>query len=111
MVTGRKAFEGKSQASLIGGILERDPVPVPKLQPMAPAALSHVVTRCLAKDPDERWQHSRDVLTELGWASEAEPEEHHSTPTKVTATHSIVPKPNLRRSPRWRAVWSTPWNA
>ena len=59
MVTGKKAFEGKSQASLIGAILERDPAPVSTLQPLAPPALDRVVAACLAKDPDERWQSGR----------------------------------------------------
>ena len=56
MVTGKKAFEGKSQASLIAAILEREPPPMSTLQPLTPAALDRVVKTCLAKDPDERWQ-------------------------------------------------------
>ena len=56
MVTGRKAFEGKSQASLIGAILKDDPRPVSSLQPMSPPALDRVIKQCLAKDPDGRWQ-------------------------------------------------------
>ena len=56
MLTGRKAFEGKSHASLIGAILEHDPAPVSTLVPSAPAALDRVVRKCLAKSPDDRWQ-------------------------------------------------------
>ena len=56
MATGKKAFEGKSQASVIATILETDPPPMSSLQPMTPPALDRVVKRCLAKDPDERWQ-------------------------------------------------------
>jgi serine/threonine protein kinase/Tol biopolymer transport system component len=70
MVTGRKAFAGASQASLIASILEKQPEPVTSLQPMAPAALDHVVRKCMAKDPDERWQSAADVASELRWASE-----------------------------------------
>jgi eukaryotic-like serine/threonine-protein kinase len=71
MATGRKAFEGTSQASLIAKILETDPPPMSSLQPMTPQALNRVVKTCLAKDPDDRWQTARDLVRELKWASEA----------------------------------------
>ncbi len=61
MATGRKAFDGRSQASLIAAIMERDPPPPSSLQPLAPAGFDHLVRRCLAKDPEERWQSARDV--------------------------------------------------
>ncbi|HEY3172296.1 MAG TPA: protein kinase [Thermoanaerobaculia bacterium] len=70
MVTGRKAFAGASQASLIASILEKQPEPITSLQPLAPAGLDHVLRKCLAKDPDERWQSAADVASELRWASE-----------------------------------------
>jgi hypothetical protein len=71
MATGRKAFEGKSQASLIAAILEREPPPISTIQTMAPPALDHVVRTCLAKEPDARWQTAHDVLLELKWIAEA----------------------------------------
>ena len=67
MLTGRKAFEGKGQASLIGAIMNSEPPPISTLQPMAPAALDHVVRTCLAKDPDERWQTTADMERQLRW--------------------------------------------
>ncbi len=67
MATGRKAFEGKSQASLIAAILEHEPPSLSALQPLTPLALDHVVTTCLAKDPDARRQSAHDVLLELRW--------------------------------------------
>ena len=70
MATGKKAFEGKTQASLIAKILETDPPPVSSLQPMTPATLDHVVKRCLAKGPDERWQSAGDIAHELKWIAE-----------------------------------------
>ena len=70
MTTGKKAFEGRSQASLIAKILEIDPPPISSIQPMTPAALDRVVKRCLAKDPDERWQTARDLEVELEWIAE-----------------------------------------
>ncbi len=70
MATGKKAFEGKSQASLIAKILETDPAPISSLQPMTPPALERVVKKCLAKEPDDRWQSARDLHDELEWIAE-----------------------------------------
>jgi Tol biopolymer transport system component len=70
MATGRKAFEGKSQASLIGAILRDEPPPISVVQPMTPPALDRVVKTCLAKDPEDRWQTARDVLLQLKWIQE-----------------------------------------
>jgi serine/threonine-protein kinase len=67
MATGKKAFEGKSQASLMAKILETDPPPMASLTPMTPVSLDRVVKRCLAKDPDDRWQTARDMEVELKW--------------------------------------------
>ena len=71
MATGRRAFEGKSQASLISAIMTANPPPISTLQSLAPPALDHVVRTCLAKDPDARWQTAHDVLVELKWIAEA----------------------------------------
>ncbi len=70
MVTGRKAFSGKSQASLIASILAADPQPISALQPLTPPALERVVRRCLAKEPDERWQTASDLRSELEWLAQ-----------------------------------------
>ena len=67
MITGRRAFEGKSQISVASAILEREPDPITKTQPMIPPALDHVVQGCLAKDPDSRWQNAGDIARELRW--------------------------------------------
>ena len=61
MATGQKAFQGDSQASLIGAILKDEPAPVSTIQPMTPAALDYVVKTCLAKAPDDRWQGAGDL--------------------------------------------------
>ena len=71
MATGRKAFEGNSQATLIAAILKDDPPPMATLQPLTPPALEHVAETCLAKDPEDRWQTALDVLLELKWIAEA----------------------------------------
>jgi Tol biopolymer transport system component len=86
MLTGKRAFAGESHASVIAAILERDPPPVSSLQPLTPPPLERLVTRCLAKDPDERWQSAHDLAQELRWI---EP---------VAGSPST---PTVRR-PRWR---------
>ena len=70
MATGRRAFQGQSQASLIAAILERDPPPPSTQQVALPRAFDHLILRCLAKDPNERWQSARDVMFELRWIAE-----------------------------------------
>jgi Tol biopolymer transport system component len=67
MLTGKKAFDGKSQASVIAAIIHVDPAPLNTLQPDMPPALERVVRKCLSKAPEDRWQTSRDLLDELRW--------------------------------------------
>lgn len=74
MATGKKAFEGKSQASLIAKILETDPAPLSVLQPMTPPALDRVVKKCLAKEAEKRWQDASDLCDELNWIAEGGPQ-------------------------------------
>jgi serine/threonine protein kinase len=71
MATGKKAFTGRSRATMIAAILEHDPAPMSSIQPMTPPALDHVVRRCFAKEPDDRWQSAADVASELRWVAEA----------------------------------------
>jgi Tol biopolymer transport system component/predicted Ser/Thr protein kinase len=70
MATGQRAFEGKTRASLIASILEREPRPMAELQPMTPPALGRVVRTCLAKDPDDRFQTAHDLWLQLQWIAE-----------------------------------------
>src|SRR5882672_69670 len=70
MATGKPAFTGKSRASLIAAILTTEPPPMDSLQPMTPVSLSRIVKKCLAKDPDERWQSASDLAAELKWIAE-----------------------------------------
>src|SRR6201998_2609011 len=70
MATGKKAFEGKSQASLIAKILDSAPPPISSLQPMTPPQLDRVVKKCLAKEPEKRWQAASDICDELKWTAE-----------------------------------------
>jgi dipeptidyl aminopeptidase/acylaminoacyl peptidase len=70
MVTGKRAFEGKSTASLISAILKDEPKPISELQPLTPPSFERLVRVSLAKDPDERWQSAHDVMAELRWIGE-----------------------------------------
>jgi serine/threonine protein kinase len=70
IATGKKAFSGATQASLISSILRDDPQPISQVQPMTPPALDRVVKTCLAKDPEERWQSAADIKRELLWVAE-----------------------------------------
>ena len=76
--TGRKAFEGKSHASLIASILTHQPPAISSSRTPIDASgafvpLDHIVERCLAKSPDERWQTARDVKLELNWIAKGAP--------------------------------------
>ena len=70
MITGRKAFEGKSQATVMAAILERHPPAMSSIQPVTSQHLEHIVGRCLVKNPDDRWQTARDLEEELRWVIE-----------------------------------------
>ena len=70
MATGKKAFSGSTQASLISGIMQNNPPPISSVSPMVPPAMDRVVRSCLAKDPEDRWQSAHDVAVELKWIAE-----------------------------------------
>jgi hypothetical protein len=74
MLTGRRAFEGKSQASLIAAILDHEPPSVSSAIDLAPPALDWTVKKCLAKDPDERWYSAHDLRDQLARIASGEPE-------------------------------------
>src|SRR3984957_12582266 len=71
MITGRRAFEGKSQLSVFSAILEKDPEPITATQPLVPPLLDRVVRACLAKDPADRFQSAHDVVMDLRWVAES----------------------------------------
>jgi Tol biopolymer transport system component len=93
MATGRKAFSGSSQASLISSIMKEDPPPVSTIQAMSPPALDRVVKTCLAKDPEDRWQSAHDVANELRWIGEGS---QAGVPVKVAS----------QRKSRERLAWA-----
>ncbi len=79
MIAGRAAFQGKTQASLIGAILKDQPPPLTDLRPVAPASLDYLVRACLAKDPDARLQSAHDIVLQLKWIAQS-PEDGQAAP-------------------------------
>jgi serine/threonine protein kinase/Tol biopolymer transport system component len=71
MLTGKRAFEGKSQLSVASAILEKDPEPIAKMRHKVSPALEHVISRALIKDPEKRWQSAADIGAELEWIASA----------------------------------------
>ena len=97
MLTGRKAFEGKSQANLIAAILKDDPPPMAASQPLTPPMLDRIVKKCLAKEPDKRWQTASDLAQELKWAENkpadaaaTEPRRPRAIPLSVAALVAAI---------------------
>jgi len=94
MATGKRAFEGQSQASLIAAIMQSQPQPISTIQPMMPPALDRVIRTCLEKDPEDRWQTAHDVALQLKWIQEG-------------GSQVGVPRPvSARRRSRERIAWA-----
>jgi Tol biopolymer transport system component len=94
MATGRRAFDGKSQASLISSVMGSQPAPISQVAPMSPPGLDRAVKQCLAKDPDDRWQTAGDLRRELTWLAEG-------------GSQAGVPAPvATRRKSRKRLAWT-----
>jgi serine/threonine protein kinase len=95
MATGKKAFQGKSSASVISAIMSSDPPPISKLQPMTPPALDRTVKRCLAKNADDRWQSAADLADQLKWISGT---------NSLTVVAAPPPAP-IQKTWRWSIGW------
>jgi Tol biopolymer transport system component len=94
MATGKRAFEAKSQASLIAAIIEREPPPVSSIAPLMPPALDRLIQSCLVKDPEQRIQTAHDVKLQLQWVAEG-------------GSQAGVPAPvALRRRNREKLAWA-----
>ncbi|MGI9101864.1 MAG: protein kinase domain-containing protein [Terriglobales bacterium] len=65
MLTGTRAFEGKTQASIVASILALDPKPLRLLNADVPVPLERAVNHCLEKDPDLRFQSAHDLRLQL----------------------------------------------
>ncbi|HUQ50065.1 MAG TPA: protein kinase [Terriglobales bacterium] len=93
MATGKRAFEGKSQISVMSAILEKEPEPISTIQPATPPAFEHVVNRALAKDPDERWQTAADLRSELKWISQTS-----------SSVRAVSPGVKRKKYQKWMAL-------
>src|SRR6266536_4363087 len=94
MATGRKAFSGGSEASLISALMKEEPAPIATLQPMTPPALDRVVRTCLSKDAEDRFQTAHDAKLQLQWIAEV-------------GSDAGVPAPVIaRRKSRERLAWA-----
>ena len=71
MPTGHRAFEGKTQLSVMSAILEKDPQPISNMQPTSPASLDYTVQTCLEKNPEDRFQTAHDVKLQLAWVAKS----------------------------------------
>lgn len=67
MITGKRPFDGKSQANMIAAIIERTPAPLTSIVPLTPPGLDRLTRKCLEKNPDKRWQSANDLADELRW--------------------------------------------
>jgi Tol biopolymer transport system component len=97
MATGKTAFEGESQARLIGAIIKDEPRPISALQPLSPPAFDALIATCLAKDPDERWQSAADLGRQLRLlqSGSSQPSLAMSSPAAIATTGTTLP-PVLR---------------
>jgi Tol biopolymer transport system component len=98
MVTGRQAFQGKTQASLIGSIMRDDPTLTADVGAALPPALSRVIRTCLAKSPDDRFQTAHDVALQLQWLLEGGSQAGIPAPVVVPA------------APATRRIAWVPWS-
>jgi Tol biopolymer transport system component len=96
MVAGKRPFAGKSQISLASSILESDPAPISTVKPQTPPAFEHVVTTCLQKNPEERYQTAHDIKLELQWIAADK-----SSPAAAPVT--MTPAPSRSRE---RLAWA-----
>ena len=90
MVTGRRAFEGKSTAKVVAAIMTTEPAPMTALSPLTPAPLERAVKKCLAKDPEERWQSAGDLSSELRWIAESGSESGMAIPAPVRSQRKLL---------------------
>jgi len=98
MAAGKRPFHGKSQISLASSILESDPEPISNLKPLTPSGLERVVTTCLRKNPEERYQTAHDIKLELQWIATERP-----APAPTAAAPAPAAEPG-RRPLGWAAA-------
>jgi eukaryotic-like serine/threonine-protein kinase len=90
MVTGARPFDGKSQISVAGAILDQEPAPISTLQPLTPPALEYIVNTCLTKNPDDRFQTAHDVMLQMKWIAQSGTTALHSTERKANGRERVA---------------------
>jgi eukaryotic-like serine/threonine-protein kinase len=80
MFTGRRAFEGKSQFSVLGAILDKEPDRISTVLPSSPPRLDETVWRCLAKNSEQRYGCMHDVRIQLEALAETKPQREPAPP-------------------------------
>ncbi|MEO5894137.1 MAG: protein kinase [Vicinamibacterales bacterium] len=95
LLTGQRPFEGQTSSSVMAAILATKPRPLEELLPLTPPALERIVSRCLAKDPEDRWQTARDVAAELQWVGQGG--------SKVGLPAMVSGRRRLRETAAWGA--------
>jgi serine/threonine protein kinase len=94
MTAGKRPFSGKSQISLASSILEADPEPLSTIKPQTPPAFAHLVTTCLQKNPQDRYETAHDIKLQLQWIAAERPS---------SAIETAAPEPLHRRE---RLLWA-----
>jgi hypothetical protein len=105
MKSARRAFTGKTQASLITAIMSSEPEPMAKLQPLTPPALERLVKKCLAKDAEDRWQSAHDIADELQWIGESGAQTVTNAATVTQPVTAVAAATNKRQSMRLVRRW------
>ena len=90
MLTGSAAFAAESEADLVAAILEGEPPPIATRQPLTPPTLAQLVATCLAKDLQDRWQTSHDLVRALQWIRDDRARPAASTPTTGVVSRRVV---------------------
>ena len=97
MITGKRAFEGNSQASVLASILKDQPPPISERQPRVPRAIARVVKKCLEKKPDDRWQSARELKAGLELID-------LEAPVSTSTAGGIPAQASARRRWLWPAI-------
>jgi serine/threonine protein kinase/Tfp pilus assembly protein PilF len=93
MITGRSPFLGESNADTLGRILHTHPPPVSRTKKAMPRELERIISKCLEKDRERRYQSARELFVDLNNLQ-------RNTGSSVTATLGVQP------GARYKFVWA-----
>jgi serine/threonine protein kinase/TolB-like protein/Tfp pilus assembly protein PilF len=119
MITGRRPFDGATTSDVIAAILTREPPPLSRFAPAVPGELEQILRRSLARDREQRYRSSRDLLSDLRKLKQElefrdrgerrDPEKHsvsigpqdnlESVQGRLTAARRSLPRPSVVSSP------------